>query len=89
VPLETVFEKESRTVVYLENRDEREVEVGRRSDMEMEILTGLESGGTICLADPTLDEPTLPGDRATQPELNEGRKPPKRPSGGRRGRKGH
>jgi len=89
VPLETVFEKESRTVVYLENKSEREVEVGRRSDMEIEILSGLEGGEVICLADPTLDEQTLPGDRATQPELNEGRKPPKRPSGSRKGRKGH
>jgi HlyD family secretion protein len=73
VPIEAVFEKEGRTVVYLENKDEREVTVGRRSDMSVEILSGLEGGEQICLADPTLEEPGLPGDKATEPELNKGR----------------
>lgn len=91
VPLEAVFEKKGRTVVYLDNKDEAPVTVGRRNDMEIQILDGLEGDETICLVDPTLDEPTLPGDRATEPEMNKGRQPQPpagsgRPGGGRRGR---
>jgi len=84
VPLEAVFEKSGTTVVYLENKDEREIEVGRRNDMEIEVLSGLEGGERICLVDPTLEEPGLPGDRATEPELNKGRQAP--PRGSRRNR---
>jgi len=93
VPLEAVFEKEGRTVVYLDNKHEVEVRVGRRNDMEIQITSGLEGGEKICLIDPTLEEPTLPGDRATEPEMNRGRRAPPtpsegqaRPAGGRRGR---
>lgn len=84
VPLEAVFEKSGKTVVYLENKDEREIQVGRRNDMEIEVLSGLEGGESICLVDPTLEEPGLPGDRATEPELNKGRQAP--PQGSRRRR---
>jgi len=93
VPLETVFEKEGRTVVYLDSEKEVEVVVGRRNDMEIEIVEGLSGDETICLIDPTLGEPGQPGDRATEPELNKGRQLPpgasgQRPrgGGGRRGR---
>jgi multidrug efflux pump subunit AcrA (membrane-fusion protein) len=85
VPLEAVFEKSGKTLVYLENKDKREIEVGRRNDMEIEVLSGLEGGERICLVDPTLDEPGLPGEQATEPELNKGRQPPPSP-GSRRGR---
>jgi len=73
VPLEAVFEIEGEVVVYLENKDKRIVEVGRRNDMDIEILSGLEGDERVCLADPTLDEQGLPGDKATEPELNKGR----------------
>ena len=92
VPLEAVFEKEGRTVVYLHNKKEVEVQVGRRNDMEIEIVEGLTGDESICLIDPTLDEPGQPGERATEPELNKGRPQPpagqgQRPRGsGRRGR---
>ncbi|MBU0983706.1 MAG: efflux RND transporter periplasmic adaptor subunit [candidate division Zixibacteria bacterium] len=86
VPLESVFEKEGSTVVYLKNKHQVEVEVGRRSDMEIEILSGLEGNEQICLVDPTLDEPGLPGDRATEPELNKGRQPNGAGKAPRRGR---
>jgi RND family efflux transporter MFP subunit len=94
IPLEAVFEKEGRTVVYLENKREVEVQVGRRSDMEIEITSGLQGGEKVCLVDPTIGEPTLPGEKATEPELNKGRQLPQRPSpdgavrpgSGRRGR---
>lgn len=76
VPLEAVFEKEGQTVVYLENKSEIEVTVGRRNDMEIQILEGLDGDERICLIDPTLDEPELPGERATEPELNKGRQLP-------------
>lgn len=72
-PLEAIFEKEGRTVVYLANRREREVEVGRKNDTSIEIVSGLEAGDKVCLLDPTLDEAGLPGDRATEPELNRDR----------------
>lgn len=75
VPLEAVFEREGETVVYLESKKRRKVEVGRRNDMSIEIITGLEGGETICLVDPTLEEPQLPGEKATEPELNKGRQP--------------
>ncbi len=73
VPLEAVFEKEGQTVVYLGNKKRREIEVGRRNDMFIEIVSGLEGDEEVCLLDPTLDEMGLPGDKATEPELNKGR----------------
>ncbi len=86
VPLEAVYEKEGETVVYLENKKQRKVEVGRRNDMAIEIISGLEEGETICLVDPTLAEPQLPGEKATEPEINKGRQPrPARPQGRRTG----
>ncbi len=86
VPLEAVFEKDGRAVVYLKNKDQREVTVGRKNDMQIEIVEGLEGGEDICLVDPTLDEQGLPGEEATEPELNRdntSQQPPS--SGGRRG----
>ena len=72
-PLESVFEKEGEVFVYLDNEKRRKVEVGRRNDMSVEILSGLEGGERVCLADPTLGEQELPGERASEPELNKGR----------------
>jgi len=77
-PLEAVFEKEGQTVVYLKNKKKREVTVGRRNDMAIEIVDGLEGGEEVCLIDPTLEEPGLPGDKATEPEMNIGKRPPPR-----------
>ncbi|UCD17084.1 MAG: efflux RND transporter periplasmic adaptor subunit [Candidatus Zixiibacteriota bacterium] len=73
VPLESVFEKEGKLVIFLENKEQRAVEVGRRNDMSIEIISGLDGGERICLVDPTLEEQGLPGDKATEPELNKGR----------------
>jgi len=86
VPLEAVFEKEDRTIVYLDNKKPVEVEVGQRNDMQVEILSGLAGGEEICLVDPTLDEQGLPGDKATEPELNKGRTKPPASGGKRKGR---
>jgi multidrug efflux pump subunit AcrA (membrane-fusion protein) len=87
VPLEAVFEIGGQTVVYLKNKKKREIEVGRRNDVAIEILSGLEGGEEICLLNPTLDEQGMPGDKATEPEMNKGRRG-QRPPGGRRGGKG-
>jgi RND family efflux transporter MFP subunit len=87
-PLESVFEKDGEVVVFLESKKKVPVEVGRRNDMSIEIVSGLEGGEKVCLVDPTLDETTLPGDKASEPELNKGRQlPPSNgaSSGGRRG----
>jgi len=73
VPLEAVFEKEGKPVVYLEDRTRRDVQVGRRNDRDIEIVAGLQGGERICLVDPTLEGPELPGDKATEPEMNKGR----------------
>ncbi|MEW6411630.1 MAG: efflux RND transporter periplasmic adaptor subunit [Candidatus Zixiibacteriota bacterium] len=83
VPIEAVFEKEGQTVVYLANKDKRQVKVGQKNDMQIEIAEGLDGGEEICLIDPTLDEPGLPGEEATEPELNRDvtSQPPPPPSG--------
>jgi len=85
VPLEAVFEKDGQPVVYLDNKKEVPVEVGRRNNMNIEILNGLEGNERVCLVDPTLDEQGLPGERATEPEMNKGRQTP--PQGGPRSRR--
>ncbi len=85
VPIEAVFEKEGNTLVYLENKKKREVTVGQRNDMYIVIIDGLDGNEEICLSDPTLEEQGLPGDKATEPELNKGRKSP--PASGRKGGK--
>ncbi len=82
VPLEAVFEKDGKPVVYMANKKPREVQVGRRNDMNIQITSGLKPGERICLVNPTLKQPAMPGEKATQPELNKGRRMPKR--GGRR-----
>jgi hypothetical protein len=63
------------------------VEVGRRNDMAIEIVAGLEGDERVCLVDPTLDEQGMPGDKATEPELNKGRQLPPSNGAGRRGRR--
>lgn len=88
VPLEAVFEKDGNTVVYLENEKPVEVEVGRRNDMRIEILEGLEGNERVCLIDPTLEEQGLPGDKASEPEMNKGRQAPPAGGRGRRSRSG-
>jgi HlyD family secretion protein len=73
IPLEAVFEVGDTTCVYLANRKARPVRVGRRNDMEIEIPAGLEGDETVCLIDPRFAKRGLPGDKATEPELNKGR----------------
>lgn len=85
IPLEAVFEREGQTVAYTKKGKKRPVTVGRKNDRLIEIVEGLEAGDELCLVDPTLGEPGLPGDRATEPELNRGRSK-KSPPGGKRGR---
>ncbi len=87
VPLEAVFEKKGETVVYLKNKNKQIVDVGQKNSMSIEILEGLNGDEEICLLDPTLDEQGLPGDRASEPEINKDKKRPKRDKGSR-GRKG-
>lgn len=86
-PLESVFEKEGEVVVFLENKKKVPVEVGRRNDMAIEIVSGLEGGEKVCLVDPTLDEAGLPGDKASEPELNRGRQLPPTNGASPRGRR--
>jgi RND family efflux transporter MFP subunit len=61
VPIEAVFDREGKTVVYVGARNPRpvEVEVGERSDTDVIIKSGLQGGETICLNDPTQPEGTV------------------------------
>ena len=73
VPLEAVFERQGETVVYLKNKKKQLVKVGKKNSMSIQILEGLDGNEEICLLDPTLDAQGLPGERATEPELNKDR----------------
>jgi RND family efflux transporter MFP subunit len=73
VPLEAVFESQGKPIVYLQNKRSREVTPGRRNDQEIEITAGLQGGETILLVDPAFAKKGMPGDKATEPELNRGR----------------
>lgn len=90
VPIEAVFEIRGQTLVYLENRKERAITVGRKNDTSIEVVEGLTGDEVICLINPTLDEAGLPGDRATKEEINRSGKRKKqgggRASGKKRGR---
>ena len=90
VPIESVFEKEGQTLVYLENKKKQNITVGQRNDMYIEITDGLDGNEEICLTDPTLEEQGLPGDKATKPELNKGKNtpPPSKASGRKGGKRG-
>jgi HlyD family secretion protein len=55
IPLEAVFEKEGKKIVYIKNSssfDEREVSVGDKSENYIVITAGLEPGNEIALRDP-------------------------------------
>lgn len=55
VPLESVFQKDGKTVVYLSpSRRPVEVEIGPKNDNYVMIKAGLQPGQRICLRDPTL-----------------------------------
>jgi RND family efflux transporter MFP subunit len=73
LPIEAVFEAGGRPTVYLANRKPREVTVGRRSDTEIEVTSGVSPGESVCVVDPTIATEETTDERATQPELNRGR----------------
>ena len=73
-PLEAIFEKDGVPTVYLADQSPRVVRVGRRTDREIEILSGLTGGERICLLDPTVDRRGAPS--VLEPELNRGRRTP-------------
>lgn len=78
VPLESVFEKEGQTVVYLAGSHKPvEVELGPRNDNFVVIRSGLEPGQEICLRDPT-----RPLEEIGTEELKPLDKKPKKPRGG-------
>lgn len=55
VPLESVFEKDGKTIVYIAGSNKPvEVEVGQKNADFVAIKSGLEPGQRICLRDPTL-----------------------------------
>lgn len=56
VPLDCVFEKEGRSLVYVKQGEEfrpREVETGERNDVAVVIRRGLSAGEQVALSDPT------------------------------------
>jgi len=75
IPLQSVFEKDGKTIVYVmgaRGPAEREVKVGRRSNDRIEILEGLKVTERVCLRDPTIPLEELGGEK-------EGSAPPKKP----------
>jgi multidrug efflux pump subunit AcrA (membrane-fusion protein) len=63
VPQDAVFNRQGRTVVYIQVRrgfraafEEREVQIGRRGQGQLIIESGLKAGERIALRDPTLEE---------------------------------
>jgi HlyD family secretion protein len=66
VPIEAVFEKGERRIVYLAERSSyhpQEVEVGPRSDIEVTITSGLSGGERVCLTDPTREMEESPAEK--------------------------
>ena len=56
VPLEAVFERGGRSLVYLKRGDAfvpREVQIGERNDVAVEVRGGLSEGDVVALSDPT------------------------------------
>jgi HlyD family secretion protein len=56
VPIESVFEKEGKTVVYVMGRGrpkKKEVKVGKRNDTSIIVKEGLKGDELVCLQDPT------------------------------------
>ena len=56
LPLEAVFEREGKSLVYLKRRDKfepRPVKVGDRNDVAVVIRSGLERRDVVAMADPT------------------------------------
>ena len=59
VPIEAVFEKDNKTVVYMikgNSSKERQVKVGQRNDTDIIITEGLKGKEKVALRDPTLKE---------------------------------
>jgi len=66
VPIQAVFEKDGKTVVYVKKRtgaEERKVVVGKKSTDFIEIKEGLEPGERVCLRDPTIPLNELGGEK--------------------------
>lgn len=71
VPLQSVFEKDGKTVVYIKSGRRaklREVSVGRRSSDRIEILEGVTEGEEVYLRDPTLPLDELGGESESAPK---------------------
>jgi HlyD family secretion protein len=74
VPLEALFEKAGEPCVYLADGSPRSVEVGRRNDRKIEVVSGLSGGERIRLIEPVAEraesgaERRLP-EKASHPEM--------------------
>jgi len=69
VPVQSVFEKDGRTVVYVKTMrgaSERDVVIGKKSLDFIEIVEGVEPGEEVCLRDPTLPLDELGGESEQQ-----------------------
>jgi HlyD family secretion protein len=59
VPVQCLFQKSGRTVVYVLHRskfEEREVEEGRRSGERILVVKGMQAGEHVALKDPSATE---------------------------------
>ena len=72
-------------MVFFKDGKKIPISVGKRNDMYVQVLDGLKGNETVCMVDPTVQQQQgLPGDKATQPEINQGQGEP-RPGGGGQG----
>ena len=67
IPIDSVFEKNDTTVVYVKNRgfEQRAVKVGKRNSDFIVVEGGLEEGDEVALRDPTLLEERQTAERST------------------------
>ncbi len=69
IPLQSVFEKEGKTVVYVmgpRGPKKREVKVGKKSSDMIVVLEGLKEGEEVCLRDPTIPLEEIGGESTQQ-----------------------
>ena len=83
VPLEAVFEVDGKPSSTWTTSSRATSRPGGAMTRRSRSSPACQGGETVLLVDPTLAKKGLPGDKATEPELNKGRsaQPPSSPAG--------
>jgi len=86
VPLQSVFQKEGKTLVYVAGAGgprAREVKVGPKSSDRIVVEEGLGAGERVCLRDPTIPLEEIGGESESSTPQSQSKPPTRRRSGGR------